>query len=229
MNDALLQLAGTVAMSVLLIGALAAILTLSSRIPGVGRTVCDALARPPLLDLVIAMLTWIPWLISAVATGWIGFFGVIIGQAIVLHAWIIIHELFHRKAVRGPRIVKFINRRFGRWRNHLALWVTIIGLPVLWAIRLAQIVAYPPLTWLLRLPRYRSAEWVAVSRHKFEGLVGHDLIWCLYCDWMTGVYSLGAEMLRNIESFWCPIRFYEGKKCENCRMDFPDIEGGWVK
>lgn len=175
------------------------------------------------------MLTWIPWLICAVATGWIGFFGVIIGQAIVLHAWIIIHELFHRKAVRGPRIVKFINRRFGRWRNHLALWVTIIGLPVLWAIRLAQIVAYPPLTWLLRLPRYRSAEWVTLSRHKFEGLVGHDLIWCLYCDWMTGVWSLGSEMLRNIESFWCPIRFYEGKKCENCRMDFPDIEGGWVK
>ncbi|MGB5709417.1 MAG: hypothetical protein WBM44_00705, partial [Waterburya sp.] len=50
--------------------------------------------------------------------------------------------------------------------------------------------------------------------------------WC--CDWMTGVYSLGAEMLRNVESFWCPIRFYDGKKCENCKLDFPDIEGGWV-
>ena len=61
-----------------------------------------------------------------------------------------------------------------------------------------------------------------------EGLVGHDLIWCLYCDWMTGVYSLGAEMLRNVESFWCPIRFYDGKKCENCRTDFPDIDGGWT-
>ena len=59
-------------------------------------------------------------------------------------------------------------------------------------------------------------------------LVGHDLIWCLYCDWMTGVYSLGAEMLRNVESFWCPIRFYDGKKCENCRIDFPDVDGGWV-
>ena len=67
------------------------------------------------------------------------------------------------------------------------------------------------------------------SRESFDGLVGHDLIWCLYCDWMTGVYSLGAEMLRNVESFWCPIRFYEGKKCENCNVDFPDINGGWVK
>jgi thiol-disulfide isomerase/thioredoxin len=67
-----------------------------------------------------------------------------------------------------------------------------------------------------------------VSRQKFEGLVGQDLIWCLYCDWMTGVYSLGAEMLRNVESFWCPIRFYDDKKCENCKLDFPDIERGWV-
>ena len=41
---------------------------------------------------------------------------------------------------------------------------------------------------------------------------------------MTGVYSLGAEILRNIESFWCPIKFYDGKKCENCRIDFPDVD-----
>jgi hypothetical protein len=45
---------------------------------------------------------------------------------------------------------------------------------------------------------------------------------------MTGVYSLGAEMLRNVESFWCPIRYYDGKKCENCQIDFPDIANGWV-
>lgn len=34
-------------------------------------------------------------------------------------------------------------------------------------------------------------------------------------------------MLRNLESFWCPIRFYPGKKCENCKLDFPDVEK-WV-
>jgi hypothetical protein len=45
---------------------------------------------------------------------------------------------------------------------------------------------------------------------------------------MTGVYSLGAEMLRNVESFWCPIRFYDGKKWANCSIDFPDINHGWV-
>src|SRR5262249_30687754 len=84
------------------------------------------------------------------------------------------------------------------------------------------------LTWTVRLPKYRQGDWVNVSRQKFRGLVGHDLIWCLYCDWMTGVWSLGSEMLRNVESFWCPIRFASGKKCANCAVDFPDVFNGWV-
>ena len=102
------------------------------------------------------------------------------------------------------------------------------ALPCFILIRVAELCIYPILTLLVGLPRYRHADWVNVSRHKFTGLVGHDLIWCLYCDWMTGVYSLGAEMLRNVESFWCPIRFASGKKCDTCKLDFPDIHGGWV-
>ena len=35
-------------------------------------------------------------------------------------------------------------------------------------------------------------------------------------------------MLRNVESFWCPIRFDNEKKCENCSVDFPDVKNGWV-
>jgi hypothetical protein len=69
---------------------------------------------------------------------------------------------------------------------------------------------------------------VNVTRQKFDGLVGHDRIWCLYCDWMTGVWSLGGEMLRNVETFWCPIRFLDAKKCENCKVDYPDIDNGWT-
>jgi hypothetical protein len=98
-----------------------------------------------------------------------------------------------------------------------------------WIVRMAELIVYPPITWLVRLPPHRHADWVNVSRHKFKGLVGHDLIWCLYCDWMTGVWSLGSEMLRNVESFWCPIRFASDKKCENCRHDFPDVAAGWVR
>src|SRR5207249_402395 len=112
----------------------------------------------------------------------------------------------------GPRIVKFLNGAVGRWRNHGALLVTLVAAPGFWLVRIHEVILYPFLIWFLNFPRYREAEWINVSRQKFDGLVGHDLIWCLYCDWMTGVYSLGAEMLRNVESFWCPIRFYEGKK-----------------
>ncbi len=35
-------------------------------------------------------------------------------------------------------------------------------------------------------------------------------------------------MLRNVESFWCPIRFSCEKKCANCAIDFPDVNQGWV-
>ncbi|MGH7178349.1 MAG: hypothetical protein ACREJC_13305, partial [Tepidisphaeraceae bacterium] len=192
------------------------------------RRLADASAHAPLLDLWVAILTWIPWVVGGVSGGWIGFAGTLAGQMVALGVWCLGHELIYREAARGPRIVKFINGAVGRWRNHLALWLTLIALPGFWFIRILQIVAYWPLVVLLRFPRYRQSDWVSVSRHKFDGLVGHDLVWCLYCDWMTGVYALGAEMLRNVESFWCPIRFYDGKKCENCCVDFPDINDGWA-
>jgi hypothetical protein len=35
-------------------------------------------------------------------------------------------------------------------------------------------------------------------------------------------------MLRNVESYWCPIRFDSEKKCANCAVDFPDVDKGWV-
>ncbi len=228
MNDLLRDLLVTGGVCAIGLALLALTLTIVPRLPGIGRRFVELAARPPLLDILITTFTWVPWIGGAICAGWVGLLGAFLGQVVALQSWILLHELMHRRAVKGPRIVKFINRRFGRWRNHLALWVTIIGVPVLGAIRFAQILGYPWLVWLLGLPRYRHADWVTVSRHKFDGLVGHDLIWCLYCDWMTGVYSLGAEMLRNVESFWCPIRFDASKKCENCRHDFPDIDGGWV-
>jgi hypothetical protein len=117
----------------------------------------------------------------------------------------------------------------GRLCNHFGLLWMLWAVPLFSVVRLAEYWVYPVLVVLTRLPKYKSADWVNVSRHKFDGLVGHDLIWCLYCDWMTGVWSLGTEMLRNIESFWCPIRFLSPEKCANCAQDFPDVERGWVK
>src|SRR4051812_2154136 len=225
MHPLLLLLLRSVAITTLGVGGVGAILTI---VPRLSRSIADVFAKAPLLDLWVALLTWIPWVVAAVSGGWIGFAGALIGQMIALGAWCLTHEFIYHDAARGPRIVKFINRTVGRWRNHLALWLTLIALPGFWFIRILQIIAYWPLVVLLDFPKYKQSEWINVSRQKFEGLVGHDLVWCLYCDWMTGVYSLGAEMLRNVESFWCPIRYYDGKKCENCKVDFPDIAHGWV-
>ena len=228
MNETLQTIAWSAVLTMAGFALLIGLLHVLPRMGRAGKRASAAVARAPLLDVVLAGLTWLPWVVGAVIGGWVGLAGVVVGQVIALHGWILVHEAFNRRAVRGPRIVSFINRRFGRWRNHFALWVTIFALPLFWLIRLLEVFAYPWLVWVLKFPRYNHSEWINVSRHKFEGLVGHDLIWCLYCDWMTGVYALGGEMLRNVESFWCPIRFYDGKKCENCRIDFPDLDGGWV-
>lgn len=217
----------------------AGLLHLVPRLGPGGRALSGALSRAPLLDIVVTYFTVAPLIAGPIAgarlspeTPWLGaglgLLAGVLGQIAAVMVWTVLHELAHPEARRGPRIVHTLNRKVGRVRNHAAVWWTAWAVPVFWVIRVAQYFVYPPLTWLVRLPRYRASEWVNVSRHKFRGLVGHDLIWCLYCDWMTGVWSLGSEMLRNVESFWCPIRFYSEKKCENCKVDFPDVAGGWV-
>jgi hypothetical protein len=206
----------------------AGFLHLLPRLGRAGRRIADAFTRAPLLDLPITYFTVAPLIVGPIVGGWAGLGGAIAGQLAALIAWTLLHEAAHPQARRGPRILKVINSRVGLVRNHTAVYLTALVVPVFWIVRLAQIFIYPALTWLVRLPPYRQGDWVNISRHKFQGLVGHDRIWCLYCDWMTGVWSLGSEMLRNVESFWCPIRFSSEAKCANCKVDFPDIDGGWV-
>jgi hypothetical protein len=217
----------TVATAVaMLVGA--GICHLIPKLGSVGRRVSESFCRAPGLDLVITYFTILPLVIGPIVGGWFGLVGGIAGQVIGMLIWEATHELLHRDATRGPRIVKVINSKVGRVRNHTATWITAIVTPVFWLVRMAEVMIYPSLTLLVRLPPYVDGDWVNVSRQKFEGLVGHDLIWCLYCDWMTGVWSLATEMLRNVESFWCPIRFASAKKCQNCAIDFPDLDGGWI-
>ncbi len=217
----------------------AALLHIIPRLGPPGKALARWLTHAPGLDLVITYLTAAPMFAGPIAgvrlwgdRPWLGaglgLLAAVCAQVLSVMVWTVCHEIANRKHLKGPRIVHTLNRKVGRLRNHTAVWWTAWAVPVFWFIRVAEYLVYPPLTWLVRLPRYKGAEWVNVSRHKFEGLVGHDLIWCLYCDWMTGVWSLGAEMLRNVETFWCPIRFDSAKKCENCRHDYPDIDGGWI-
>ncbi len=193
-----------------------------------GRALSEALCRAPLLDFLVTYFTVLPPIVGGIVVGWQGVLGGIAGQVATLFVWSWLHELFHPEARRGPRIVKENNRLVGRFQNHAGLWISSLAVPVFWLLRLTELVVYPFLIVLLRFPRYKQGDWVNLSRHKFQGLVGHDLIWCLYCDWMTGLWSLGSEMLRNLESFWCPIRFHSDKKCDNCALDFPDINNSWV-
>lgn len=225
MTHALLEFLTVAVGTAVLLTALALLLTGLARAP---RWLGDIFARAPALDLIVALFTWVPWVAAAARAGWWGLLGAVAGQAAAYFVWVAYHEATHRQAVAGPRIVKVLNRTVGRWQNHAALWGTMFALPAFWHFRLLELTVYPLLVKLLKFPAYRQGDWVNVSRHKFDGLVGHDLFWCLYCDWMIGVVSLGTEMLRNVESFWCPIRFHDGKKCENCALDFPDINGGWV-
>jgi len=185
----------------------------------------EKIAFAPGLDLAISLLTWIPWVAALTFIGWLGVLACVIGQLVAMQIFCFIH--WRWSGHRGPSIGTTLNRIVGPVSNNVALLATVPALPAFLLIRFSQWTTYPMLVWLIKLPPYKQAEWVNVSRQKFSGLVGHDLVWCLYCDWMTGIYSLGGEMLRNLESFWCPIRFYPGKKCENCKLDFPDVEK-WV-
>jgi hypothetical protein len=208
---------------------LAVFLTVLGRLGRPGRALGDILVRAPGLDLAVAALTWLPWAAGGWMAGWPGVGAVLIGQWAAFWAWVWWHELVNPAAMRGPRIVRFHNRIIGRVRNQIGLWLSVLALATLWIVRISEILLYLPLRLMVGFPPIRHGDFVNVSRQKFSGLVGHDLIWCLYCDWMTGVFGLAGEMLRNVETFWCPILFSDPAKCENCRVDFPDIDGGWVR
>jgi hypothetical protein len=188
----------------------------------------DACCKAPLLDAIVCYFTVLPLIVGPLISGWAGLVSGAFAQLTTLLIWQTIHEAVHRNAVKGPRIIKVLNQKFGAVSNLTAVYITGFAIPIFWLVRMAQLILYPPLVKLVNLPAYNAGEWISVSRQKFSGLVGHDLIWCLYCDWMTGVWSLGTEMLRNVESFWCPIRFLCEKKCANCAIDFPDVNNGWV-
>lgn len=212
----------------LVILALAIGLTLMGRLGTWGKRLTAALCHTPGLDLALILLVWLPWWWGFLQASWGGVLSTLVGQVLATQVWVWGHQWVYRHQRPQVGINGYLSQRYGWWRNHLALWITALVLPVFFLIRLAQVLLYPWLIWLLGFKAYDQREWINISRHRVRGLVGHDLLWCLYCDWMTGVYALGAEMLRNVESFWCPIRFYHDKKCENCSVDFPDINRTWV-
>lgn len=184
--------------------------------------VTEAITKAPWLDLFVSLFTWIPWVVGAWLDGWSGFLAAIVAELLLLHLFCIVHRAIRGK--KGKTLTDAQGRILGPFRNQLCLMVQTPAILVFVQVRLAEILIYPPVAWLGKLPTYRASEWINLSRHKYDGLAGYDLLWCWYCDWMTGIWALGSEMLRNIESFWCPIRFRSDVKNRNIATDFPDVE-----
>ncbi|MEO0482021.1 MAG: hypothetical protein AAF138_00155 [Planctomycetota bacterium] len=203
-------------------------LHLIPKLGAVGQKLSAWGCRAPGLDLVVFTLTGAPWITGAIWAGWQGFGAAIGAQFVAVFAWSLAHEAAHPEAKRSPRIVDALNKTVGRLRNHAGLWLTAPAVPIFWGLRAGEVLFWPVLRATMGFPKLKQSDWVNVTRHKFDGLVGHDRIWCLYCDWMTGVYSLAGEMLRHVESFWCPIKFLDPGKCAKCVREFPDVATHWI-
>ncbi len=184
--------------------------------------VTDKITVAPMLDIFVSLFTWVPWVTGAVCGGGIGLAAAIVAQVIFLHVFCLTHRLVRGK--KGRTLTDAQARLLGPIRNQLALLCTAPATVIFSGARAAEILLYPLIVRLAKLPPYKQSEWVNLSRHKYDGLIGYDLLWCWYCDWMTGVWALGSEMLRNVESFWCPIRFRSDVKNRHVSTDFPDVE-----
>lgn len=176
----------------------------------------------PVLDFFVSLFTWVPWVVGFLFGGWPGVLGAVGAQVAGLHGFCLAHRAIRGK--KGRTLTGAQGKLLGPVRNQICLLLQTPAVLVFAMVRLAEILLYPPVAWLGKLPTYKSSEWIKLSRHKYDGLIGYDLLWCWYCDWMTGVWALGGEMLRNIESFWCPIQFLDPQKTRNVSVDFPDAK-----
>jgi hypothetical protein len=183
--------------------------------------VTERIAETPFLDFFITLFTWLPWVAGGWECGWLGVLAAVVAQLLFLHVFCLVHRALRGR--KGRTLTDAQGRILGPFRNQLCLMIQTPAILVFVQVRMAEILIYPPIAWLGKLPTYKASEWVNLSRHKYDGLIGYDLLWCWYCDWMTGVWSLGSEMLRNIESFWCPLQFLHPTKNQHAATDFPDI------
>lgn len=167
--------------------------------------VTKSVTRAPLLDVFISFFTWIPWVAGAWLSGWLGVLAALTSQFLAIHAFCVIDRVIRGK--QGRTLPDAQAAVLGPVRNHLALLATTPAVLLFVICRAIEILVYTPVAYLAKLPRYSQGDWVNLSRHKYDGLIG---------------------VLRNIESFWCPIRFRNDVKNQNALIDFPDIEK-WPK
>jgi len=91
-----------------------------------------------------------------------------------------------------------------------------------WFIRIIQIIAYWPLVSLLGFPNTRQSEWDQREPQKFERPpFGHDLIWCPVLPTDDRRVFPGRGELRKSNRSGARSVSTMGKKCANCKTDFP--------
>src|SRR3989442_15504197 len=91
------------------IAGFAGLLHLIPRLGAAGTGIGAWLCRPPGLDLVVSLFTWIPPTVLGIVLGWRGVLGPVVGQGLGMLGWVFAHELATRKHLNGPRILTFLH------------------------------------------------------------------------------------------------------------------------
>lgn len=64
------------------------ILTLLPRLGGVGKDLMEACRKVPLLDIILLIIIWVPWVGGALLAGWLGVLTSLLGQILVMQLWV---------------------------------------------------------------------------------------------------------------------------------------------
>jgi len=213
-----------------------------------GLWIISTLAIPVYLIALTLCVTWLPksmlkpfqqgfgvdalwggFMLVPYLLGWllhVPCWGVFLIQVAYLVTWCYYDE--KRRGKPGTFSIRAYWIKRDGWLRYLVGWFCTAAIPLFFVIRLTEIVVYPVLIWAWGLPPLHARDYIQLSRHKWQGLVGADLLYCLYCEWMTGVWSLGSAQLQNIETMWCPLRFGHEGQCDKCKLFFPDIDD-WAR
>ncbi|MEI8312105.1 MAG: hypothetical protein WCH98_15245, partial [Verrucomicrobiota bacterium] len=114
----------------------------------------EKIAEAPMLDIVVSLFTWVPWLVGGwlMGMGWQGVVAAVVGQLFFLHAFCLAHRALRGR--KGRTLTDAQGRILGPFRNQLCLMVQTPAIIVFAQVRLAEIFLYPPVAWLGKLPTY---------------------------------------------------------------------------
>lgn len=189
------------------------------------------IAKAPTIDLLMALVTVVPWLLGLVIVGWHGLFAALLAQVVAVEGWAFGEGIALRRAGRRPRPSRFAEARVGRWRSRAGQWLVVLVLmPGLWMIRLGQVLIWPLVQKTLRQQVSVPADrWVRVSRRQTAGVIGRDRLWAWFSEWALGIAATGVDMLGALEALWMPVRFRSAAKNRRLAAALPGLLTTWLR